>query len=142
MSAHDWIGKTFEVDAPFIQELYEGLDEDGYTRELTWRPGIRWEGASEYRDPDAVANGMGKVRYSVISVHELPRPYPSRVFFTRRWVAPDGREFGAKKLHIMTVGQFRRRIQSYIPAGVSQFTELRIEPLSQEARHALLARSA
>lgn len=43
-----------------------------------------------------------------------PGRFPERVFYTRRWVDPDGREFGKTgRLLIATAGQFRRLLKGY-----------------------------
>lgn len=35
------------------------------------------------------------------------------MFYTRKWVDPDGVEFGKNKLHITTLATFRRRAAGY-----------------------------
>jgi hypothetical protein len=135
----DLIGKTFEVECPFVHSVYTEFDEDGSHTTLTWKPGIEWVMVGPEGEADARAHGMGLVRYHVVSVHELPRPFPARVFFTRRWVAPDGREFGRNKLFIMTVEAFRRRLAGYKPGGFDRWTKMEVEPLSPEERAELVA---
>lgn len=46
--------------------------------------------------------------------HFKPGRFPARVFFTRRWVTPDGKEFGKGKLHIATIPAFKRRATAYM----------------------------
>src|SRR5690606_29498042 len=117
-------GDIFEVECPFVRTVYTEYDQDGPSATLTWKPGIEWELVGPEGEADMRAHGLGKVRYTVVSVHQLPRPYPTRVFFTRKWVCPDGREFGASKLHVMTLQAFRRRTVSYKPAGAEDYTQL------------------
>lgn len=127
-------GQTFEVACPFVRSTYTEFDADGPVTTLTWRPGVEWEITGPEGEADMRAHGMGKVRYTVVSVHKLPRPYPARVFFTRKWVSPDGREFGAGKLHVMTIDAFRRRTTSYKPAGADFYTQLVVRDLDADER--------
>lgn len=134
-------GKTYSVACPFIRAPYTGCDEDGYHTELSWKPGIVWESMSrDYEEADARAHGMGYVSYTVVSVVDLPRPYPKRVFFTRKWTTPDGRTFGKNRLVIMTADQFKRRLDSYKPSGVDQFTNFIVADLSEPERAAILGK--
>jgi hypothetical protein len=109
-------GRTYEVPYPFVHGTYEEQDFDGETVSTTtlptWMPGINSEMVSP-DDSEAVADGMGKMLLTVVSVHHLPRPYPTRVFFVREWIDPDGKRFGKKKLHIMTLAAFRRRLSGF-----------------------------
>jgi hypothetical protein len=127
------IGQTFEVDCPFVRAPYTEYDDGGVSTVLSWKPGIVWE-QSGPEDADMRAHGMGKVRYTVISLHKLPYPYPARVFFTRKWVSPDGRVFGTRKLHVMTVEAFRRRTVSYKPAGADFYTQLIVQDMDENER--------
>lgn len=132
-------GQIFLVDCPFIRAPFEQGYEDGSHKVLSWRPGVVWD-LRYPDDADMRAHGMGKVRYEVVSVHKLPRPYPARVFFTRKWLTPDNREFGTKKLRVMTLEAFRRRCHSYKPAGASDLDDLIIKDLSEEERKKALSR--
>ncbi len=125
------IGKTYRVSCPFYREKY--MDAEGYERP-SWRPGVVWEieGPEDYCHPRA--HGMGWVEYRVVAISELPKPYPARVFFLRKWVSPAGTRFGHGKLRIMTMGAFKRRLQSYIPAGVSPYHEIAVADLTPEQR--------
>lgn len=117
-------GATFEVDYPFVQEEYETWGEDGPYKLKSWKPGC------EYRlvppdNSEAYANGMGKMLLSVVDVH-TPGKYPTRVFYTRRWIPPTGKAFGKARLHICTLEKFRRladRFMSHEP-----FFEYIVEP--------------
>jgi len=136
-------GQTFEVECPFVVSVYEDVDEGGYYRRPTWKPGVLFEMADPYGDSaNAIAHGMGAVKYTVVSVHQLPKPYPTRVFFTRKWVRPDGVEFGKSRLHVMTLPQFRRRLRGYVPAGVDQWTKLVVRPLTKSEMDKLVERAA
>lgn len=118
-------GDVFTVECPFVRE-YKRLPDDigSDSSTWTWRPGVN----------GARAHGMGSVTYTVISTHALPSPYPRRVFFTRRWRAPDRREFGKSRLIIMTSGQFKRRLNGYVPGD-----GYIVEDLSDSERRAITA---
>lgn len=104
-------GAEIEVAHPFVREDFESMDSDGPFTTKTWRPGIRYE----HLPPDsgeAVADGIGTQIITVVSVHK-PGRFPTRVFFTRRWRAPDGHEFGKAKLCTTTSQHFRIRCRGY-----------------------------
>jgi len=109
-------GQSFSVPCPFVRDVFSEWDEGGESRSLTWKPGIVWEPCGP-EDVEPIAHGIGAVIYNVIDVHVLPKPYPTRVFFVRQWKRPDGKIFGRKNLHIMTLGTFRSRLRGYLFAG-------------------------
>lgn len=99
------VGQSFTVRYPFVRSTYQYFDEDGPSESPTWKPGTRNVQYGE--DCEAVADGMGEMTLTVVSTHK-PGKYPMRVFCTRRFRDPDGREFGKGKLHIMTAEKFSR----------------------------------
>ena len=104
-------GAEFEVDFPFYLGIHVRHDIEGSWPDETWIPGCK----SEFLPPDdteLVANGVGKMILSVVDIHK-PGKYPERVFYTRRWIDPEGNEFGSSKLHITTTPTFKRRADSY-----------------------------
>ena len=103
---------TYAVKCPFVRDTYTQWDEDGAADVPTWRPGVDWEPCAPDED-EAVADGIGQVLYTVIDVHEPPRPYHPRVYFIREWIDPDGKRFGRKNLRIMGIQAFKRRLQGY-----------------------------
>lgn len=127
------VGRTYAVTCPFTRDVFSEWGEDGVAHSLTWKPGVRW---TEGEYPEAIAHGVGQVLYSVVSVHELPRPYPARVFYTRQWVSPDGKAFGKKALRVTTREAFRRRLAGYRPQGFDGWS---IEEMGEEECAALLA---
>ena len=72
----------------------------------TWRPGVEFP---EKGKPEARADGMGEVILTVVSRHKPSPKHQERVFYTRRWRDPEGREFGNDKLHVTTAQAFARR---------------------------------
>lgn len=104
-------GSVSEVDYPFTRDDYSGHDEDGPFTAKTWRPGVRFEMCAP-DDTEAVADGMGKMVLEIVSTHK-PGRWPERVFYTRRWLDPTGKEFGNRRLRIATSQQFRRLANGY-----------------------------
>lgn len=105
-------GLTYPVRYPFVRETVSLCDEDGPYTVTSWRPGT----ISKPIAPDdaiAVADAHGEMLLDVVDVHK-PGRFPTRVFFTRRWRDPDGKEFGKRGLHIMTVPAFWRRVRGFM----------------------------
>lgn len=65
----------------------------------------RW---SVWPEDEMQAGETGKEVREVVSIVDLPQPFERRVFFLKRYVAPDGREFGKKGLHCTAQRGFRR----------------------------------
>lgn len=111
-------GSVFVVPHPFCWELASkpGGDPDGpYSIEfMSWRPGVRLElrGHSEHHYTVEEHEGQGAQILTVIGVFK-PGKYPTRVFYTRKWRDPDGKEFGKGALRIKVLSAFRRIISGY-----------------------------
>jgi hypothetical protein len=110
------IGAEIEVGHPFVRGMFTehvGDGEGGWSEvsRPTWEPGIRHEWVQP-DDTEPVADAVGSQILTVVSVHK-PGRFPERVFYTRLWRDPDGREFGKGKLHIKTAQAFRRLIRGY-----------------------------
>lgn len=99
------------VAYPFVRVRLETWDADGASNVLSWRPGIRyvWIGPE---NTEAVAHGMGLMKLMVVSRHK-PGRYPERVFYTRKWVDPEGKEFGKSRCLIATAEKFNRISKGY-----------------------------
>lgn len=68
----------------------------------TWVPGWYHEALPPYgEDSRPVWDGEGQEVRLVVSVHK-PGRFPPRVFYTRQWRSPDGRQFGKTGLHMTT----------------------------------------
>ena len=112
-------GQTYTVAGyPFVRYVASLVGDDGYYQTEGWRPGCC---TREDDDPDEdgcqawvyVADGTGSMVLDVVATFK-PGRFPERVFYTRRWIDPDGREFGQTgKLRIATTGQFRRLLKGY-----------------------------
>lgn len=101
-------GQEFEVVYPFIRDTVSLISEGDGTWDIadveTWRPGTR----NEADGPEGVlvmADGLGRMVVTVVSTHK-PGHYPLRVFYTRRWVDPDGKSFGKPACRVKTLGAF------------------------------------
>lgn len=103
---------SFLVPFPFVLTMGTVLDEDGPCEVASWRPGVDRvlvppDGGDEVR-----YHGEGFMVLTVVSVHK-PGKYPPRVFYTRKWIDPQGKEFGKNNLRVTSQGNFRRLIQGY-----------------------------
>ena len=113
-------GQTHTVTGyPFVRYVADLYDEDDGRPYQTdgWRPGCTLEtdenAGSYFPEKHYVADGTGSMVLDVVATFK-PGRFPERVFYTRRWVDPDGREFGKTgKLRIATTGQFRRLLKGY-----------------------------
>lgn len=105
-------GEVFKVDFPFhlaskiFSPTGHGLFDDG-----KWNPGCRGEPVYP-DDSELVADGIGKMIVTIVDSFK-PAHYPVRVFYTRKWCDPDGKEFGSNALHIKTEGWLTRRLSGY-----------------------------
>lgn len=112
--------QTYTVTGyPFVRYVATLLDEDDGRPYQTegWRPGCDFETDEDalpyFHVKDYFAHGTGSMVLDVVATFK-PGRFPERVFYTRRWVDPDGREFGKTgKLQIATAGQFRRLLKGY-----------------------------
>jgi len=109
-----------KIKYPFIMEEVEAIWEVVWEVAGTeipkieqWKPGITYTQESPYQDGEAYCEGEGFMVITEISRHKLPRPYPTRVFFTRKWIDPDGKKFGSNKLNIISLGTFNKIIKGY-----------------------------
>lgn len=105
-------GDIVRVDYPFVRDTYMAFDgADEALSTPTWKPGVRWE-PSGPEDYGASADAVGSVEFTVVDVFK-PGKFPTRVFVTRKFIAPCGRVFGKGKLHIWTLEKFRRLSRGY-----------------------------
>lgn len=110
-------GMVFRAPYPFIREMISSQDEDGYSERLSWRPGIRQEYVGSYSpesepDTEAQAEGTGEILLTIVSIHK-PGRFPTRVFYTRKWKDPDGREWGKGACRCATSEKFMRLARGY-----------------------------
>ena len=98
---------------PFVRDTFIEYTEGGSADLPSWKPGIEVVSAGQYGEVvDAIAHGEGEMTLSVVGVFK-PGRFPTRVFYTRKFKNPDGKEFGKGKLHIATLGKFRRLARGF-----------------------------
>jgi hypothetical protein len=111
-------GDRFEFPYPFSRSTYDqmdGGDEDNpptFTAVPSWKVGP----SSESDGMDgcySMADALGKCVLTVVSIHK-PGKYPTRVFFTRTWITPDGKAFGKTKCRVTTVPTFLAMATGYM----------------------------
>lgn len=115
MTEEFYCGREFRAPYPFIHTTYEKLPEDWEGMPVTtptWRPGVEHENTPPYGDTRTYADAMGEVVFQVIGVFK-PGSFPTRIFFTRQWIDPDGKNFGKGKLRVTTQQHFRTLIKGY-----------------------------
>lgn len=109
-------GKEYRATFPFVRTTYEAMPDDlvgcGLPVERpTWRPGCEHE-TSNTGDTWSFAHADGEVAYSVVATFK-PDKYPTRVFYLRSWIDPDGKRFGKNNLRITTTQNFRHLLKGY-----------------------------
>ena len=120
-------GDRFSFAYPFIREDYTSMDGEGYATTQCWRPGCRMEPV--YDDARAVADGIGSQILTVVGTYK-PTGYPERIFYTRKWVDPDGKQFGSNKLHIRSksaFGELKRGYRHRFERAKGQFVVGKVE---------------
>ena len=110
------VPEVYEFAYPFVRDtFFDRADFDDYGKRCEgnqcWKPGVRQEQCAA-GDFHLVADGVGSQIVTVVSRHK-PGRWPARVFFTRRWRDPDGKEFGKIALHVTTAGSFTRLRKGY-----------------------------
>lgn len=104
-------GDVFTVTYPFMRDSFSMPDFDGesFTEVVlpTWKPGCDYRPCAP-DDTEGFCHAEGKMELTVVEVFK-PGKYPTRVFFTRQWIGPDGKKFGKANLRIMTLPAFKRR---------------------------------
>ena len=105
-------GMVFERDHPFTLVVENKGDPDCEMER--WRPGA-WN--TEVDGPygeslSYFANAVGRVRFSVVSVH-TPPGYPTRVFYKRQFFRPDGTAYASGSLKNCIISKFRRDIKGF-----------------------------
>ena len=100
-------GDVFTVVYPFVRAPFEWFDDEGPVTLKSWKPGINIEADGDCYGPDIFADSEGEMVLTVVDVFK-PGRFPTRVFYTRQFVDPDGKRFGKAKLQIATLEKFRR----------------------------------
>ena len=115
--AHMEPGTEIKVPYPFVLTSHMEVDlddEGGHGRgwsEPSWKPGV--ERIPVYPDSDeAVFHGEGFMVLTVVDTFK-PKGWPTRVFYTRKWIDPQGRTFGKNALRTTTLGHFKTLARGY-----------------------------
>jgi len=105
-------GQKIKVKFPFYMGTHDGYDACGeFYSDDVWIPGCK-ERPLPPDDSELVADDVGVMVLTIVDIHK-PGRYPERIFYTRKWVDPDGKEFGSGKLNITTTPTFKRRAAGY-----------------------------
>lgn len=106
-------GDVFTITYPFVRgEYVEGGFATAETPSVpSWLPGVEWRDITA-EDSAPFADAEGKCLFTVVGTFK-PGHYPERVFYTRKFVDPDGKEFGKTALRIATLDKFRRLAIGY-----------------------------
>ena len=112
-------GQTHTVAGyPFVRYVANLADDEGCGYQTEgWRPGCTLEtdenAGGYFPENHYVANGVGSMVLDVVATFK-PGRFPERVFYTRCWIDPDGREFGKpSKLRVTTAAHFRSLLKGY-----------------------------
>lgn len=112
-----YCGSEHRAPYPFVRTQWEAPPEDpceeggAPNMQETWRPGVEHDNIDQYSTM-TFADGMGEVVFTVIGVFK-PGSFPTRVFFVRQWIDPEGKRFGSGKLRVTTQQHFRQLIKGY-----------------------------
>ena len=99
-------GQVYRVEFPFVR-MFDNQFGDNYE---SWKPGYTTDPHEDGYGVILKATGMGVAIIKIVSVCNLPGRYHQRIFFTRKWEAPDGYSFGNGHLEVRTIGKFKELI--------------------------------
>lgn len=99
-------GTEFKVPYPFILTTGYECDEEGPSYFPSWKPGTE-EIPAGPEGSEMVYHGVGSMVLTVVATFK-PKGWPTRVFYTRKWIDPQGRTFGKNGLRITTLGYFNQ----------------------------------
>jgi hypothetical protein len=106
-------GDVFEVDYPFWKNEDPDSNEfDGIYRTGDWEVGCFYEkGDYEVGLLDSyLYDTFGKMVLKVEGTHTIPGR-AERIFYTKTWIDPDGKEFGKDTLRVTSRGAFTRLLK-------------------------------
>lgn len=104
-------GTEFKMPYPFVMASGYTIGEEGPVNFPSWKPGIIEEETRE-GGSEILYHGVGAVVLTVVDTFK-PKGWPTRVFYTRKWIDPQGRAFGKDKLRVTTLGYFNQLCQGY-----------------------------
>lgn len=103
-------GDVFERDHPFTLRA----DHEHYPEEKSvyrWRPGA-WNVDSEDGEVFTSCTAIGRVKFTVVSVHRPPG-FQERVFFKREFTTPEGDRYTSGRLMNCITRKFRKDIAAF-----------------------------
>jgi hypothetical protein len=108
------VSAIHQIKFPFVQEEYSGPKDGEFVADAkTWRPGTCVEhGDYEFSDEQWVADGEGLMVLEELGNFK-PGRFPERTFYLRRFIAPDGRQFGKDKVRVISSSAFKRMLKGY-----------------------------
>ena len=108
-------GDVFRVDYPFWVDTPWTSDEEGeWKQESYWEIGCKKEeGDPEVGIPTSYYyHALGKMVVRVEETCKLPGR-EERIFYTRKWIDPEGKEFGKNTLHVIAKSAFTRLLKGH-----------------------------
>ena len=107
-------GEVYEFAYPFSRDTHTEQDEEGFYQVPTWKPGPRKVEIRGHGDIDLenVADAMGRQQITIVGTFR-PGKFPLRVFYTRKWIDPDGKVFGKSACRITTIHGFRSLVNGF-----------------------------
>lgn len=105
--------RIFKVKFPFVTTSWTEMTADGPEPHASWKPGTEFVEDGPEGEGNLHCHAEGWMVLTVIDTFK-PGRFPERVFYTRQWIDPDMRVFGATKLHMATVEKFRRISRRYL----------------------------
>ncbi|MCP5080007.1 MAG: hypothetical protein GY951_18425 [Psychromonas sp.] len=102
---------VYSVEYPFYMGDHSRYIDGEFVPDEVWIPGCKVVDCPP-DDAELIADAMGEMILTIVDIYK-PGRYPERVFYTRKWVDPDGGKFGAGKLHITTTPTFKKRTLGY-----------------------------
>jgi hypothetical protein len=102
--------QVFRFPYPFVRETVFLIDGEV----KNWRPGVEHglTGGPDGDSPRDVCDGIGE---QIITIVDSFRPagWPRRVFYTRKWRDPEGKEYGKRRLFVRTAASLTVLLQGY-----------------------------
>lgn len=105
-------GDSFKISYPFVLTSHMDWDEEGGWEAPSWKPGVEFVNVPPDGGTETRYHGDGFMVLTVVDTFK-PTGWPTRVFYTRQWIDPQGRTFGKNGLRVTTLGHFRTLLRGY-----------------------------
>ncbi len=104
-------GFTYKIPYPFCSGSWPLVGNE--CPKDSWYPGTIVEDHLEGHGRNTVYDEMGFMVITVVSITKIPG-WPTRCFYTRHWIDPDGKEFGKKsQLRVNAIGYVTRLLKGH-----------------------------